>query len=67
MIDRNNPHLEGKADLLDSAPDVWPRLRISLAKQVAESLISELSDKPSNYRKLIREQIMNTPWVRKAA
>ena len=67
MIDNYNPQFAGKEDLLDSAPDIWPSLKRSIAKQIAESLINELSGRPSNHRKLIHEQIMNTPWIRKAA
>lgn len=67
MSDLADPHFPGREELLDSAPDIWLRLKKSLARQVAEALISELSGEPSNHTKLIYEEIVNTPWIRKAA
>jgi hypothetical protein len=53
--------------MLDSTPDIWGRLKKSLARQVAEQLINELNGVPSNCGKLILEQVNEIPVVRKVA
>lgn len=53
--------------MLDSTPDIWGRLKKSLARQIAEELINELNGVPSNCGKLIHEQVNQIPVVRKVA
>jgi len=59
-----------KADInkiLNSTPDIWCRLKKSLARQIAEQLINELNGVPSNCGKLIIEQVNEIPVARKVA
>lgn len=56
-----------KEKLLNSAPDIWDRLRKSLAKQIAEELINELNGVPSICGKIIIEQADEMPEVRRVA
>jgi hypothetical protein len=53
--------------MLESTPDIWGRLKKSLARQIAEELINELNGVPSNCGKLIFEQVNEIPVVRKVA
>lgn len=53
--------------MLDSAPDIWGRLKKSLARHIAEQLIDELNGVPSNCGKLIFEQVNEIPAARKVA
>lgn len=56
-----------KENMLDSAPDIWRRLKKSAAKYIAEQLIKDLDGIPSNYGKLINEQINEVTFLRKVA
>lgn len=53
--------------MLESTPDIWGRLKKSLATQIAEQLINELNGVPSNCGKLIIEQVNEIPVARKVA
>ncbi|NJD03640.1 MAG: hypothetical protein FIA99_13845 [Ruminiclostridium sp.] len=56
-----------KDKILDSAPDIWQRLKKSAAKRIVEQLIKELNGVPSNCGKLICEQVNKIPVARKVA
>lgn len=53
--------------MLDSTPDIWGRLKKSLARQIAEQLVNELNGVPSNCGKLIIEQVNEISATRKVA
>jgi hypothetical protein len=67
MSDFNDIFNDDINKMLDSTPDIWGRLKKSLARQVAEQLINELNGVPSNCGKLILEQVNEIPVVRKVA
>jgi hypothetical protein len=56
-----------KDKMLESAPDIWERLKKSAAKRIAEQLVNELNGLPSNCGKLIYEQVNEIPVTRKVA
>lgn len=56
-----------KDKMLNSAPDIWERIKKSAARHIAEQLINELNDVPSNCGKLIYEQANERPVIRKVA
>lgn len=56
-----------KDKILDSAPDIWERLKKSAAGYIAEQLMKEINGVPSNCGKLIFEQVNEIPVVRKVA
>jgi hypothetical protein len=56
-----------KNKILDSAPDIWEKLKKSAARYIAEQLIKEINGVPSNCGKLIFEQVNEIPVVRKVA
>lgn len=68
MLDFNNISKDDKNKFFDSAPDIWDRLKKSLAKELAEQLISELNNNvPSNCGKLVYEQVNEIPAIRRVA
>lgn len=67
MCDFSNISNDDKNKLLDSAPDIWGKLKKSLAKQIAEQLINELNGVPSNCGKLVIEQANEFSITRKVA
>lgn len=56
-----------KEKVLESAPNIWEKLKKSAARQIAEQLINELNGVPSNCGKLIYEQVNEIPVARKVA
>lgn len=56
-----------KNKMLDSAPDIFDKLKKAAAKKLAEQLINELNGIPSNCGKLVFEQSINVPILRKVA
>lgn len=67
MSDFSDISNDAKNKMLDSAPDIWDRLKKSLARQIAEQLINELKGVPSNCGKLVMEQVNEIPGLRKVA
>lgn len=67
MCDFRNISNDDINKFLDSAPDIWIRLKKSLARQIAEQLINELNGVPSNCGKLIFEQVNEILVARKVA
>lgn len=67
MWDLSSISMEDKNKFLDSAPDIWGRLKNSISKKIAEQLIEELNGVPSNCGKLVSEQVNEIPGIRKVA
>lgn len=56
-----------KEKILDSAPDIWERIKKSAARHIAEQLLNELNGVPSRCGKIIFEQVNEMPVARRVA
>lgn len=56
-----------KDSFLNSAPDIWEKIRQSAIRQIAEQLIDDLNGIPSNCGKLVYEQVNEIPVIRRVA